>query len=95
MTSLIGLLDVVLAISLVAVGWQALASEDPFRAIALFVAFGLLMTLAWVRLDVIDVALAEAGIGTGFTGALFFVALAHLRRQDERRRSAGPPRKGD
>lgn len=92
MSPLVGLMDVVLAASLVIVGWQALASEDPFRAIALFVAFGLLMTLAWVRLDLIDVALAEAGIGTGFTGALFFVALAHLRRQDEPRRPVDRPR---
>lgn len=89
MSSMLWLLDLVLSASLLLVAWQALASSDPFRAIALFVAFGLLMTLAWVRLDAIDVALAEAGIGAGFTGALFLVGLARLRRQDQRRARDG------
>jgi energy-converting hydrogenase B subunit D len=82
-TPLLWLLDLVLAASLLVVAWQALASTEPFRAIALFVAFGLLMTLSWVRLDAVDVALAEAGIGAGFTGALFLVGWARLRRQDQ------------
>lgn len=89
---LVGLLDLTLAAALTLVAWQALASTDLFRAIALFVAFGLLMTLAWVRLDAIDVALAEAGIGAGFTGALFLAGLARLRRQHERQhRLPGDP----
>lgn len=79
--NLIFLLDVALVIILVLVGWRALASADPFEAITLFVAFGLLMTLSWVRLEALDVALAEAAIGTGFTGALFLMALSRLRRQ--------------
>lgn len=95
MSVLVLVLDLVLALSLVLVAWQALAREDPFRAIALYVAFGLLMTLAWVRLDAIDIALAEAGIGTGFTGALFFVGLAHLRRQAELRGRAHQDRGED
>jgi energy-converting hydrogenase B subunit D len=85
-TTLIAGLDITLAAALVLVAARALASNDPFEAIALFVAFGLLMTLAWVRLDAVDVALAEAGIGAGFTGALLLAGLARLRRQDERLR---------
>ena len=85
-------LDVVLVTTLVLVGWRALASADPFKAIALFVAFGLLMTLCWVRLEAVDVALAEAAIGSGFTGALFLAGLSRLRRQDEQRRRAGRER---
>jgi len=54
--------------------WRALASSDLFEAIVLFVAFGSLMALAWVRLDAPDVALAEASIGAGLTGALLFAA---------------------
>lgn len=84
MSTLVWWLDITLAVTLVLVAWQALASEDPFRAIALFIAFGLLMTLGWVRLDAIDIALAEAGIGAGFTGALFLAGLARLRRQTRR-----------
>ena len=78
-------LDAVLVTTLLVVGRGALSSEDPFKAIALFVAFGLLMTICWVRLEAVDVALAEAAIGSGFTGALFLAGLSRLRRQDEQR----------
>jgi uncharacterized MnhB-related membrane protein len=37
------------------------------------------MALAWVRLAAPDVALAEAAIGAGLTGALLMAALARLR----------------
>jgi energy-converting hydrogenase B subunit D len=45
----------------------------------LFIAFGLLMALAWVRLGAPDVALAEAAIGAGLTGALLMAALVRLQ----------------
>jgi len=37
------------------------------------------MALDWVRLAAPDVALAEAAIGAGLTGALLMAALARLR----------------
>ena len=55
-----------------------LVCPDLFKAIVLFICFGLLLALAWVRLDAPDVALAEAAIGTGLTGALLLAALAKL-----------------
>jgi uncharacterized MnhB-related membrane protein len=89
-SALLGVLDFTLALALVLVASLAVASEDLFRAIALFLAFGLLMTLVWVRLDAVDVALAEAGIGAGFTGALLLAGLSRLRRQEVRQRRAAP-----
>ena len=80
MTVIAASFDVLLAATLVWTAVRALSAEDLVMAVALFVAFGLLMTLAWVRLAAPDIALAEAGIGTGFSGALFFAALARLRR---------------
>lgn len=71
--------DGLLGFGLLWLAWQALASPDLFKAIVLFVAFGLLMALAWGRLDAADVALAEAAIGAGLTGALLLAALAKLR----------------
>jgi uncharacterized MnhB-related membrane protein len=56
-----------------------LASPNLFRGIVLFIAFGLLMALTWVRLSAPDVALAEAAIGAGLTGALLMAALARLK----------------
>lgn len=83
MTTLVWLFDALLTASLLWVASRALAAENLLTAIATFVAFGLLMTLAWVRLSAPDIALAEAGIGTGLTGALFLAALARLRRDEK------------
>lgn len=71
--------DALLGCGLLWLAWQALASPDLNKAIVLFVAFGLLVALSWVRLDAADVALAEAAIGAGLTGALLLAALAQLR----------------
>ncbi|MFW6092865.1 MAG: Na(+)/H(+) antiporter subunit B [Pseudomonadota bacterium] len=93
MNVLIWALDVTLAFALVAVAARTLATADLFETVALFIAYGLLVTLAWVRLEAVDVALAEAGIGTGFTGALLLAGLGRLQRQEQRRDdgNAGPP----
>lgn len=71
--------DALLGSGLLWLAWRALASPNLFKAIVLFVAFGLLMALAWARLDAPDIALAEAAIGAGLTGALLLAALARLR----------------
>ncbi len=71
--------DILLGAALLWLAWRALNCPDLFKAIVLFVAFGLLMALAWVRLEAPDVALAEAAIGAGLTGALLMAALARLR----------------
>ena len=72
------LFDSLLIITLLWLAWRLLGSADLFKAIVLFIAFGLVMALAWVRLDAPDVALAEAAIGAGLTGALLLSALARL-----------------
>jgi uncharacterized MnhB-related membrane protein len=74
--------DSFLVLGLFWLAWQALACPDLFRAIVLFVAFGLLMALVWTRLDAPDIALAEAAIGAGLTGALLLTALARLDAAD-------------
>jgi len=86
--------DALLGFALLWLAWRALASPDLFRAIVLFIAFGLLMALAWVRLDATDIALAEAAIGAGLTGALLLAALARLDKSSWRefgRTSMSPP----
>jgi multisubunit Na+/H+ antiporter MnhB subunit len=71
--------DVLLMLSLLVLAWKVLSSTDLFRAVVLFVAFGFLVALAWLRLKAPDVALAEAAIGSGLTGALFLSALKRGR----------------
>lgn len=75
------LFDIVLCLLLVGVALSAIVGGALFMAIAFFLTFGLLMTLAWLRLDAIDVALAEAGIGTGLTGILLIGAWSMLKRR--------------
>jgi len=74
-------LDFVLVVLLVWLGWRALVSADLFKAVVQFIVFGLLVSLAWVRLGAPDVALAEAAIGAGLAGALLLDTLARLGRQ--------------
>ena len=76
-------LDGLLALTLLWVGWRVLASTDLFKAIVLFIAFGLIMALIWVRLQAPDVALAEAAIGAGVTGALLLAAWSRLARRED------------
>lgn len=77
--------DVLLATGLVWVAWRALGAASLFVSVVLFIAFGLLMALAWARLDAVDIALAEAAIGAGLTGVLLLDAVATLarRRRDD------------
>ncbi len=70
--------DLGLAGTLLWLAWRLLSSSDLFRSVVLFMAFGLVMALVWVRLEALDVALAEAAIGAGLTGALLLSALARL-----------------
>lgn len=72
--------DGVLALMLLWLAWRALSSPDLFRAVVLFIAFGLVLSLAWVRLEAADIALAEAALGAGVTGALLLGALASLQK---------------
>ncbi len=78
MISALSLFDLVLIILLLWLAWHLLSARDLFRATVLFITYGLLMSLAWVRLKAPDVALAEAAIGAGITGALVLVALGRF-----------------
>ncbi|MCL4846841.1 MAG: DUF4040 domain-containing protein [Acidobacteria bacterium] len=71
--------DGLLAGLLVWLAWRALSVADLFKGIVLFIAFGLCMALAWVRLNAPDIALAEAAVGSGITGALLLAAWNRMR----------------
>lgn len=79
-------LDLALVFTLLWLAWRALAAPEVFKGIVLFIAFGLVLALAWVRLDAPDVALAEAAIGAGLTGALLLTTLAKLETRSKRDR---------
>ncbi len=75
--------DIFLAIALLFTAWRTLYTPALFPAVVFFVTFGMLLALAWMRLAAPDVALAEAAIGAGLTGALLMAAVARLRGRDE------------
>ena len=75
------LLDLLLIAALLALGWGALSGKDLQRAVVHFIGFGLLLALIWLRLRAPDIALAEAAIGAGLTGALLLAALRDTTRE--------------
>ena len=52
--------DALLLFSIVCLAWASLSSPDERRGVILFMTFGLLLAVAWSRLQAPDVALAEA-----------------------------------
>jgi uncharacterized MnhB-related membrane protein len=74
-------LDIVLAVLLLGLAIRVLTTLDLFEAIVLFIGFGFTLTLVWVRLGATDVALAEAALGAGVTGALLLSAFRSLARR--------------
>lgn len=75
--------DGLLAVALLWSAWRALTAMQLIRAVVMFIVFGLLMTVAWARLLAPDIALAEAAIGAGLTGALLLDAVRALNRKRE------------
>jgi multisubunit Na+/H+ antiporter MnhB subunit len=73
-------LDATLCAMIVAVALATVVGRGVFRAIVFFIVYGLLLSVAWVRLGAVDVALAEAAIGAGLTGVLFLAAVGKLAR---------------
>jgi uncharacterized MnhB-related membrane protein len=81
--------DWILVLVMVVLAWRSLNDRDLFRGLIKFIALGLLLAVAWVRLRAPDVALAEAAVGSGLTGALLLSALVRMRRRE---RDATRPR---
>jgi multisubunit Na+/H+ antiporter MnhB subunit len=72
--------DIILVVLILGVAMWTVAARGTFAAVVGFVAFGLLLTLVWVRLAAPDVALTEAALGSGLTGGLLLGATTRLRR---------------
>jgi multisubunit Na+/H+ antiporter MnhB subunit len=92
MTMALWSLDLVLAFLLVGLAWRALETVNLLEAVILFIALGLTLALTWIRLGATDIAIAEAALGAGVTGALFLNALRRLaakQQQPSARRQAG------
>jgi uncharacterized MnhB-related membrane protein len=80
------LIDTAIALLIVLLAARAAAARDLMAACITFVAFGLALALGWARLGAPDVALAEAALGAGITGALLVDA---ARVMSSRRAGSG------
>jgi uncharacterized MnhB-related membrane protein len=83
----IGLAALVLTLAV----WTVVA-RDTFAAVVGFVVYGLLLALVWLQLQSVDVALTEAALGSGLTGALLLGAASRLRRTEHPMRRERPGR---
>ena len=87
---MIDALNIGLAALLLGLAAWTIVARGAYAAIVGFIAYGLLLTLAWVQLRGIDVALTEAAIGGGLTGALLIGASARLRSTEAQARTERP-----
>ena len=85
-------LNLGLVLLLLAIAVWTLVARDTFAAVAGFVPYGMLLTLAWLALSAVDVAMTEAAIGAGLTGALLIGAASRLRPTEAAARAEKPGR---
>jgi multisubunit Na+/H+ antiporter MnhB subunit len=83
-------LNILLAALILGLGVWTIVAREAYAAAIGFIAYGLLLTLVWVQLHGIDVALTEAAIGGGLTGALLIGAAARLRSTEAAARAENP-----
>jgi uncharacterized MnhB-related membrane protein len=81
-----------LAVLVLAVAVWTVVARDAFAAVVGFVVYGLLLALVWLQLHGVDVALTEAALGSGLTGALLLTAASRLHRAGRRERRPLPGR---
>jgi multisubunit Na+/H+ antiporter MnhB subunit len=82
--------DVILGLLALGVAAWTVVARSTFVAVVGFVAYGLLVSLAWVRLAAVDAALTEAAMGSGLTGVLLLAAASRLRPSEARVASERP-----
>lgn len=83
-------LNIALAILFLSLALWTIVARDTFAAVAGFIPYGLLLTLVWLQLSAIDVAMTEAAIGAGLTGALLIGAASRLRKTEAAARAERP-----
>src|SRR5262249_10185748 len=71
-----------LTLLLLGLAFWIVVVRDTFSAVAGFVPYGLLLTSAGLSLPAVDVAMTEAAIGAGLTGALLIAAASRLGKTE-------------
>lgn len=79
-----GIVDIAVGVAVLVAAAVALAVRDRLTSVVTFILLGGLLALLWTAVRAPDVALAEAAIGTGVTGALLVDAVADRRSTQAR-----------
>lgn len=79
MEAVVWVFDIMLGLGLLSLAWAIVNVRNLYQAVVMFIVFGLLVALSWARLQATDIALAEAAIGAGITGALFLSTIGRIR----------------
>lgn len=87
--------DILLCVAVLVIASSMFLVKQSFTAIVLFISLGLVITLCWIQLNAIDVAIAEAAIGAGLTGAMLLAAWRKLATDKSSNKSAGKKHRGD
>ena len=74
---LIGLLVCAVATALV---------KKPMRAVIIYMAYSIIMSVVWLLLESPDLAITEAAVGAGVTSMLMFAALKRIHALDDKER---------
>ena len=53
-------------------------SKDLLVSVVIYTAYGLIMSIYWLILESLDLAITEAAVGAGVTGILLFVTLKKI-----------------
>ena len=51
--------------------------RKPMRAVIIYMAYSIIMSVVWLLLESPDLAITEAAVGAGITGILFFLTARH------------------
>lgn len=88
--------DLLVVTALVGLVWTMLRAPERFKAVVLYITFGVVMAICWIRLRAPDLALVEAAIGAGLTGVLLLDTLGRVEGKSRKReQSPDEPRGGE
>ena len=57
--------------------------RKPMRAVIIYMAYSIIMSVVWLLLESPDLAITEAAVGAGITGILFFLTLRRINLIDK------------
>ena len=57
--------------------------RKPMRAVIIYMAYSVIMSIIWALLEAPDLAITEAAVGAGITGILFFLTLRRINLIDK------------